>query len=77
MATHALDQNLLYHLVNRRREQEELSWRGLAFRLDVQPSTFTRMKSGRRPDIDTLRTLLHWLKMPANLVTVSLVEDGE
>jgi transcriptional regulator with XRE-family HTH domain len=36
----------------------------LADKLEISPSTFTRMGQGRRPDVDTFATLVDWLGVP-------------
>jgi transcriptional regulator with XRE-family HTH domain len=54
-----------FRAVEGRRVAEGLSWRELGRRLDLSPSTFSRMSRGRRPDVDTFLRLLAWLDMPA------------
>lgn len=56
----------LYAAADSKRQAEELSWRELATKLKISPSTFTRMAQGRRPDVDTFATLLRWLGMNAD-----------
>lgn len=60
-----VDVGALYSALDRKRRVHELSWRELAAKLDISPSTFTRMAQGARPDVDTFATLLRWLDMPA------------
>jgi transcriptional regulator with XRE-family HTH domain len=60
-----VDVPALYAALNRKRRLHDLSWRELAAKLDISPSTFTRMAQGARPDVDTFATLLRWLDMPA------------
>jgi transcriptional regulator with XRE-family HTH domain len=60
-----VDVAALYAALNRKRGLHDLSWRELAAKLDISPSTFTRMAQGARPDVDTFATLLRWLDMPA------------
>jgi transcriptional regulator with XRE-family HTH domain len=60
-----VDVEALYAALDNKRKAEGTSWREIARRLDVSPSTFSRMAQGRRPDVDTFATLLHWLGMPA------------
>ncbi len=56
-----------FEALERRRELEGLSWRQLAKRLALSPSTFSRLARGRRPDVDTLVRLIAWLGMPAEV----------
>jgi transcriptional regulator with XRE-family HTH domain len=59
------DSTRFYEAVERRREDERLSWRQLATRLSLSPSTFSRLAQGKRPDVDTFVKLLAWLQQPA------------
>jgi transcriptional regulator with XRE-family HTH domain len=60
------DQGRFYEAVDRRRTEESLSWRQLATRLSLSPSTFSRLSQGKRPDVDTFVKLLAWMKRPAS-----------
>ena len=60
-----VDVEALYAALDSTRKTAETSWRELARELEISPSTFSRMAQGRRPDVDTFATLLHWLGMPA------------
>lgn len=51
--------------VDQRRRDRSLSWRELARKLSISPSTFSRMSQGRRPDIETFLKLITWLGSPA------------
>jgi transcriptional regulator with XRE-family HTH domain len=53
----------LYAAIDRKRQAQKLSWRGLAAKLDITPSTFTRLAQGLKPDVDTFATLIRWLGM--------------
>lgn len=66
MANSRVDPGALYAAVDRKRSSANLSWRELAGKLGISPSTFTRMAQGRRPDVDTFATLLRWLNMQAD-----------
>ena len=65
MVETSIDVPTLYAVMNQTRLNQGLSWRGLAKRLGITPSTFTRMAQGRRPDSDTFAVLVAWLGMPA------------
>jgi transcriptional regulator with XRE-family HTH domain len=60
-----VDVDALYAALDSKRKARETSWREIARELEISPSTFSRMAQGRRPDVDTFATLLHWLRMPA------------
>ena len=47
------------------RQAKGISWRELARQTGVTASTFTRMRQGKRPDVNTFGALLQWLKLPA------------
>ncbi len=68
----------LYAALDQKRQVERLSWRDLAHRLEISPSTFTRMAQGRRPDVDTFAILLRWLNMTVDaFMPSSDTEAGE
>jgi len=58
-----VDVEALYAALDQKRQRERLSWRGLAVKLEITPSTFTRMAQGLKPDVDTFATLIRWLGM--------------
>jgi len=58
-----VDVEALYAALDRKRQAKNLSWRALASKLEITPSTFTRMAQGLKPDVDTFATLIRWLGM--------------
>ena len=54
-----------FQAIESRRQAEKLSWRQLGRKLDLSPSTFSRLARGRRPDVDTFLRLIAWLNLPA------------
>jgi transcriptional regulator with XRE-family HTH domain len=60
-----VDVEALYAALDSKRKAHGMSWREIARELEISPSTFSRMAQGRRPDVDTFATLVHWLGMPA------------
>lgn len=56
-----VDVEALYAALDRKRQARNLSWRALALKLGITPSTFTRMAQGLKPDVDTFATLIRWL----------------
>lgn len=58
-----VDVDALYAALDRKRQDADLSWRALATKLKITPSTFTRMAQGLKPDVDTFATLIRWLGM--------------
>ena len=52
MSDSTIDVPTFYAALDQKRLGEGISWRGLAARLDITPSTFTRMVQGRRPRVD-------------------------
>lgn len=61
------DAERFFRDVDRRRRDQDLSWRGLGSELSISASTFSRLSQGRRPDVDTFLTLLEWLESPADV----------
>ena len=60
-----LDVDALVAALDAKRKDEDISWRELARRAGVSPSTLTRIQQGKLPDVNTLGALLEWLDMPA------------
>jgi transcriptional regulator with XRE-family HTH domain len=58
-----VDVEALYAAMDQKRQARKLSWRALATKLEITPSTFTRMAQGLKPDVDTFATLVRWLGM--------------
>lgn len=52
--------------VDQCRRDQVLSWRELGRKLNVSPSTFSRMSQGRRPDVETFLKLVTWMGTPAD-----------
>ena len=65
MAEAKLRVETLVAALDAKRRATKLSWRQLAAEAGVSQSTLTRMQQGKRPDVDTFASLLHWLGMPA------------
>jgi transcriptional regulator with XRE-family HTH domain len=63
----------LYAALDAVRESRGIFWRQIARDVRVSPSTFTRLASGQRPDIDAFLALVHWLNVPAERFMI----DGE
>jgi transcriptional regulator with XRE-family HTH domain len=59
----------LYAALDARRRTQGASWREIAQELDISASTFSRMATGARPDVDSFATLLVWLGMEATQFT--------
>jgi hypothetical protein len=60
----SVDIAALYAALDRQRQAEGLSWRGLGRELEIPASTFTRLSQGAGPDVDAFAVMLHWLGMP-------------
>lgn len=67
MSTHLLDVPELYRRLDVRRRERGLTWRQIADRVDVSPSTFSRLADGNRPDADALVSLLVWLDLDTDI----------
>src|SRR6266508_122661 len=75
MAERRLDVQSLYAALDQKRRVEDISWREVARRVGVSPSTLTRMGSSspKRPDVDSFGALIAWLGVPAERF---LTDDG-
>ena len=49
-----------YAALDSHRESLGITWKVLAQKTGVSPSTLTRMGQGKRPDVDTLASLASW-----------------
>jgi transcriptional regulator with XRE-family HTH domain len=67
VSTHLLDVPELYRRLDVRRRERGLTWRQIADRVDVSPSTFSRLADGNRPDADALVSLLVWLDLDTDI----------
>jgi len=61
----AFDQKRFYAAIEARRAAEGGSFRQVALKLGISPSTFSRLARGHRPDVDSFLRLLSWLEIPA------------
>jgi transcriptional regulator with XRE-family HTH domain len=59
------DDAAFFDAIEAKRKSEDLSWREVGRKLNLSPSTFSRLARGRRPDVDTFFRLLAWLNRPA------------
>lgn len=57
---HILDVGAFYDLLDRKRVEEEMSWRRVAQELGVAGTLFTRLQGGATPSVDTLVSCLFW-----------------
>lgn len=76
MPNASVDLAAFYAALDRKRQAEGLSWRGLGRALGIPASTFTRLARGRGPDVDGFAVLLHWLGMPVAAFLVPPPEDA-
>jgi transcriptional regulator with XRE-family HTH domain len=72
-----VDITALYAAIDRKRNANKLSWRALATKLKITPSTFTRLAQGFKPDVDTFATLIRWLGMPQEEFLIPTDKKGK
>jgi len=54
-----------------------MTWRSVAAAAGVSPSTLTRMKQGRRPDVDSMAALARWAGLDVdNFIEGAQPSDG-
>ena len=63
--TDKVDVTALHAAMDQKRMGEGLSWRQLAGRLGISPSTLSRMAQGNKPDVDSFAAIIEWLGVPA------------
>lgn len=57
----SIDVSALYGALDSRRRAKELSWRGLARKLGLSPSIFTRLAQGKQPEFGSYLQMTKWL----------------
>lgn len=55
-----------YQALDRERIARNLNWKQVAEQSGVSASTFSRMAQGKRPDVDSLSSLLTWSGLSAD-----------
>ena len=70
MSAYLLDVPELRRRLDARRQEQGLTWRQLADRLSISPSTFSRLADDKRPDADALVTLLVWLDLDTDIALI-------
>jgi transcriptional regulator with XRE-family HTH domain len=55
-----------FEAVDRERVVRRLNWKQVAEESGVSASTLTRMAQGKRPDVDSLASLVHWSGLSAD-----------
>ncbi len=60
------DAEAFYSALDAQRIAKKLHWKQVAEKSGVSASTLTRMAQGRRPDVDSLASLLNWSGLDAN-----------
>lgn len=68
------DADGFFAVLDGNRIQRDVTWRQIAKESGVSPSTLTRMAEGKRPDVDSLASLLAWSGKSADSFKVV---DGE
>lgn len=56
----SFDAEGFYAALDLERESRRLRWKDVAEQAAVSPSTLTRMKQGKRPDVDSMAALAAW-----------------
>ena len=61
------DAEAFYAALDSQRQSRRLTWKKVAEEAGISASTLTRMAQGRRPDVDSLATLLAWSGLTADM----------
>lgn len=56
----SFDADAFYTALDLERQVRRMTWRDVAHQAGVSPSTLTRMKQGKRPDVDSMAALASW-----------------
>jgi hypothetical protein len=76
MPTHTIDLERLYDALDRKRREQEKSWRKVARELDLSVTRFTWMANGGSISLETFATLVVWLEEDPASFLVPLDSDG-
>ncbi len=57
------DAEAFYAALDAERQHEELTWKEVAAEAGISASTLTRMKQGKRPDVDSMAALASWARL--------------
>lgn len=60
------DVEALQSALDGERIARDLNWKDVSAELGVSASTLTRLSQGKRPDVDSLTALTHWLGLSAD-----------
>jgi len=60
------DADAFYAALDGQRQSRKLTWKKVAEESGVSASTLTRLAQGRRPDVDSMATLLVWSGLSAD-----------
>lgn len=55
-----------FQALDREREARNLNWKQVSQQSGVSASTLTRMAQGRRPDVDSMSSLMNWSGLSAD-----------
>lgn len=72
-----LDVRALYRDLDLIRCRDGITWRAVSRQTGIPASTFSRLADGRRPDVDSLCTLVAWLRVPLDRFTVPYQTDDD
>jgi transcriptional regulator with XRE-family HTH domain len=74
-----LDTEALYQALDLTRRDRGLSWRQVAAEAGIGASTLSRMRRGKRPDVDAFASLVTWLGSSADgfLVSTPVERDDD
>lgn len=56
----SFDADAFYVALDLQRTARQLTWKQVAVEAGISPSTLTRMKQGKRPDVDSMAALAAW-----------------
>lgn len=65
MAKARIDIAALHAALDAQRKALGMTWRQVAAGAGVSPSTFSRVRQGKRPDVDSFAAMISWLGVPS------------
>ena len=71
MAKARFDEQAFYAALDSQRQSRRMNWKQVAQAAGVSASTLTRIAQGKRPDVDSLASLLAWSGLKADEFVVT------
>ena len=66
MSRGSFDAHAFFNSLDSVRSERNVTWKQVAQEAGISPSTLTRLAQGKRPDVDSLASLVDWANLSAD-----------